>query len=282
MADLPKILICTRFSFFGRSGWKSEFSADPEMLFEQGRLEQRFWLFENITLPSLVSQTDKDFHYFILSSRLMPDWAKQRLRTLCDTHLGRGNFTIKYPRGGLARKHLRVMLSELTGEAPVAQVVLDDDDGLSCDFVARLKTQLSTLTSVQHPHFVTFPNGYALGLRENSTGMWKHSYRFINLGLTMIGSTDQKNVFGIDHIRAPERLGFTNDSSMPMFVRTLSNVNDSRVTVGQRWVDVPEWAITDDIKSRFAFLLTPEFQEYHKLSVTQSVGVKTYSDVETD
>ena len=76
MADLPKILICTRFSFFGRSGWKSEFSADPEMLFEQGRLEQRFWLFENITLPSLVSQTDKDFHYFVLSSCLMPDWAK--------------------------------------------------------------------------------------------------------------------------------------------------------------------------------------------------------------
>ena len=233
-------------------------------------------------MPSLVAQTDKDFHYFVFSSRLMPDWAKQKLRSLCVTHLGRGKFTVKCPRGGLARKHLRVMLLELAGEPPVVQVVLDDDDGLSCDFVARLKTQLSTLTSVKLPHFLTFPNGYALGLRENSTALWKHSYRFINLGLTMIGSTDQKNVFGIDHIRAPERLGFTNDSSMPMFVRTLSNVNDSRVTVGQRWVDVPEWAKTDDIKSRFAFLLTPEFQEYHKLSVTQSVGVKTHSDVETD
>ena len=134
----------------------------------------------------------------------------------------------------------------------MAQVVWDDDDGLPCDFVVRLKTQLSTLAFVQLPHFVTFPNGYALCLRQNSTALWKHSYRFINLGLRMIGSTDQKNVFGIDHIRAPERLGFTNDSSMPMFVRTLSNMNGSRVTVGQRWVDVPEWAKTDEIKSRFA------------------------------
>jgi hypothetical protein len=33
-------------------------------------------------------------------------------------------------------------------------------------------------------------------------------------------------------------------------------MNGSRVTVGQRWVDVPEWAKIDEIKSRFAFLLT--------------------------
>ena len=88
------------------------------------------------------------------------------------THLGRENFAVKYPRGGLARKHLRVMLSELAGESPVAQVVWDDDDGLPCDFVARLKTQLSTLAFVQLPHFVTFQTGtrYAFGKTRQRCG----------------------------------------------------------------------------------------------------------------
>lgn len=41
-AGIPKILISTRFSFYGKFGWKSSYSTDPESLFETSRLLRRF------------------------------------------------------------------------------------------------------------------------------------------------------------------------------------------------------------------------------------------------
>lgn len=285
MSDLPKILISTRFSFFGQSGWKSEFSADPKKLFDENRLEQRFWLFENITLPSLASQTDKDFHYFVLSSTQLPEWAKEKLNNLCERHIGLGNFTIRFARGGRARKFQMLMLSALAGDDPVAQVVLDDDDALASDFIATLKSQLQILdpsTLESCPHFVTYPVGYALGLREGNTCLWEQSYRFINLGLTMIGPSSPKNIFGIDHLGAPPRFGFTNDSTKPMYIRTLSNVNDSRVAVGNRWTELTNWMAADDIQTRFKFLIGLAFEDYHKMLLGSNVAAIQYGQLDTN
>lgn len=268
MLNCPKILICTRFSFFGRSGWKSDFAADPEMLFEENRLRQRFWLFENITLPSLASQTSSDFHYYVLSSNLMPDWAKNQLDELCKTYVGEGRYTIRFAKFGRAKKFIRFILSDFAGNDPVAQVVLDDDDALSCDFVATLKSHLNEMdefTEENTPRFVTFPVGYVLGLREEDTRIWRHGYKFINLGLTMIGTAAQKNIFAINHKSAPKIFGFTSDYEKPMYIRTLSNVNDSHAVVKSKWRIVDDWKNFEDIHQRFPFLLKPAFEIYHQL-----------------
>jgi hypothetical protein len=280
LLKLPKILVCTRFSFFGSSGWKSEFSSDPSLLFDESRLLQRFWLFENITLPSLANQTDKDFHYYILSSKLMPDWAKERLKSLCEVHLLPGSYTIRFARTGRAKKFQTQMLSKFAGEEPVAQVVLDDDDALACDFIDTLKSRLKGLdngTLENGLHFITFPLGYILGLRENSTLMWLNTYRFINLGLTLIGSSTQKNIFAIDHISAPKKFGFTSYADKPMYIRTVSNVNDSRVGITSRWVEVENWETEDDIKSRFPFLLEKMMSGYHSQPSSEAATRITYS-----
>ncbi|WP_177172598.1 glycosyltransferase [Paracoccus alkenifer] len=44
LRDIP-VVIVTRFSFFGKSGWKSDASRDRELLFQPQRLEQRLRLF---------------------------------------------------------------------------------------------------------------------------------------------------------------------------------------------------------------------------------------------
>ena len=146
--DIPKVLISTRFSFFGKSGWKSDYSDNPDDLFDKNRLLKRFWLFENITLPCLKAQTDQDFHYYVLSSKLMPDWAKEKLVELCTKHLDESRFTIGFGPPAYVRRYQAWAIKNIAGaDHPVAQVVLDDDDALSTDFIANLKTHLTNLQS---------------------------------------------------------------------------------------------------------------------------------------
>ena len=117
------ILVATRFSFLGQSGWKSDASRSAEMLFEADRLNRRLELFCTITLPSLAAQTDQGFHHFILTSKQLPDWAMEVLRTACMGIYGdESRFTILAGRPGPARRALRVFLEsadgfELVGEA---------------------------------------------------------------------------------------------------------------------------------------------------------------------
>ncbi len=271
--DIPKILITTRFSFFGKSGWKSDYSANPDELFDKNRLLKRFWLFENITLPCLKAQTDQDFHYYVLSSKLMPDWAKEKLVELCTKHLDESRFTIGFGPPAYARKYQAWAIKNVAGaDHPVAQVVLDDDDALSTDYIANLKTHLTNLQSKgtldvdKLPYFITFPRGYALSLREKELQLWAHKYPFINLGLTMIGTTSQKNILGISHKAAPKLFGYIRDDENLMYIRTLSDVNDSRVDQTVRWKEVADWTKNKDVCTRFPFLTSLKIKEYAALA----------------
>ncbi len=132
----------------------------------------------------------------------------------------------------------------------------------------QLKTHLSameTFTPDSSPHFVTFPKGYALGLRAEGVRLWQHNYKFINLGLTMIGTASQKNIFGISHKNAPKVFGFKSDYEKPMYIRTLSNVNDSHVIVRDKWSEMADWKTQKDILSRFPWLPKLKFEEYYNL-----------------
>ncbi|MBK0327338.1 hypothetical protein I5535_08520 [Rhodobacteraceae bacterium F11138] len=46
-----------RYSFFGKSGWRSGTSRDKDRLLDPDRLQKRFHYFENMALPSLAAQT---------------------------------------------------------------------------------------------------------------------------------------------------------------------------------------------------------------------------------
>lgn len=103
----------------------------------------------------------------------------------------------------------------MADKGPVAQVVLDDDGALASDYIATLKTHLIKLKAEGKleiealPYFVTFPRGYALSLPESQTQLWAQKYAFINLGLTMIGTARQKDIFGISHKAAPKDLALS-------------------------------------------------------------------------
>ncbi|MDH5797994.1 MAG: putative rhamnosyl transferase, partial [Paracoccaceae bacterium] len=128
--------------------------------------------------------------------------------------------------------------------------------GLANDYVGTLKeilekqpTERGAVTDAG-PYFVTFPNGYALGLHLEPEVLWTQKYPFINLGLCMVGTSSQKNIFGIAHKSAPKRFGFERFDEKRMYVRTLHNINDSHVEVRDKWKVVADYPVSEDIARR--------------------------------
>jgi hypothetical protein len=269
LAEAPLIVV-TRFSYLGRSGWKSDASRDAALLFEPGRLRLRIELFRTITLPSLAAQTDGDFAHVILTSAALPGWAMAELKEACATaHGSRGRFVILARRPGMSALMLRRHLQSIAPpEGLVAQAVLDDDDGLAVDFVASVRAELARLdvagrvAAAERPVFVSFPEGYGfeIGLDAEGrpvTGLYAHRYPFINLGLTLVGVPGAANVLGIQHRKTPLLHDPVVVGGRRMFLRSVHGMNDSRVARTGRWRPVEHWREDADIRARFPWLLDP-------------------------
>jgi hypothetical protein len=107
------LVVITRFSYLGRSGWKSDASRDASLLFDPERLRLRIELFRTITLPSLVAQTDRDFSHVILTSTKLPGWAMAELKAACATAYGKdGRFVILARRPGFSTIQFRRFLHQ--------------------------------------------------------------------------------------------------------------------------------------------------------------------------
>ena len=259
------VVIVTRFSFFGKSGWKSDASRDRALLFQPERLQHRLRLFSQITLPSLAAQTRQDFHHFILTSRDLPEPTAAALAEACArSHGDAGRYSIVAARPMPARAALRRFLERRYPGQVVAQVALDDDDGLAADFVEDLRRQFALIEeetpgiSQKLPHFVSYSRGFGLMLRDAAEGapaLFRIRYPYINLGLTMIAGDHAKNILAIQHKKAPRRFGARLIGDTPMYVRGIHDFNDSRVEQSERWVPQEGDA---QLKARFPFLFAAD------------------------
>lgn len=269
LAAAPLVVV-TRFSYLGKSGWKSDASRDAALLFEPERLRLRLELFRTITLPSLAAQTDHDFTHVILTSAALPGWAMAGVKEACAMAYGdEGRFAILARRPGFSSILFRRYLQSIAApDALVAQAVLDDDDGLAVDFVADLRRELAALdaagreTGPDRPAFVSFPDGYGfeLGLDaggQPTAGLYAHSYPFINCGLTLVGVPGAANILGIQHRKTPLLHDPVKVRGKRMFLRSVHGMNDSRVARTDRWKPLDPWREDADIQARFPWLLAP-------------------------
>lgn len=253
------ISVTTRFSFLGLSGWKSEPSRDAALLFEPGRLRARLALFRQVALASLAAQTAPEFHLHVLTSDQMPEWALDELRRISDDALGAERVTVDPRPVGRARKYHRIFLEKTWGKQPIAQVVLDDDDGLSNDFMAILNDKIAAaldenrLPDADARYFLSFPQGYGLVHSDGPPQIYRHSYKLINLGLTMLG-TPARSIHSIVHQFDPIRIGHAEFEDQPMFLRSVHHLNDSRVAVTNRWDHVPDWRAEPGFLDRFGYI----------------------------
>ena len=230
----------TRYSFLGSSGWRSGVSRDAALLFDPARLERRLSLFERVALASLRDQTDPDFKLLLLTSKFLPADHLKRVTEACHDMIGpeRTMITRRRPQqaGHALRRCMRHHLNQISHSA---QIVLDDDDAVSCDFVARCRQEaqfaLSQMMPVQTPVYLSFATGLT-GRFEADGGMTliPREMPFTNLGLTLVGPTmTRKNPYLLAHKKVTRRHAVrVIHDQRPFYIRSVHDTNDSRTPHG--------------------------------------------------
>ena len=107
-------------------------------LFSRKRLEERFRLFESVTLPSFRAQTDEDFQLLIVIGDCLPKPSFDRLHDLTK---GIKQIQIIQRSPDRHRKVMREVLNSarLNRDHPCLQFRHDDDDAVSINFIERLR-----------------------------------------------------------------------------------------------------------------------------------------------
>lgn len=232
----------TRFSYFGQSGWRSPASIDPTALFDPARLEARFMLYENITLPSLRAQSDDDFYLHILSSDAMPSPYQQRLQDVTSAALGTKRVKIFFKDARKAGRYFRSFANRyFPNGTMLAQIVLDDDDAVADGFAAAARhageTEIAAGLGPANYRALSFPRGLNMAL-DLAPDHWflPVEVPFINLGLIWLGPAETpKNAYMTRHLNIPKahphRLI---PSDRPMFIRSIHGHNDSLALTSRR------------------------------------------------
>ena len=257
----------TRYSFFGKSDWRSKASNDPELLLNPARLEQRETLFERIALQSLSDQTDPDFKLLVLSSEAMPEAYKKRLLALCNDMLGeRAHVLFRKPQrtAGCFNQYRAQQLPRKSKY--VIQSILDDDDGVSSDFVSRIKREARvaerSFEKKDDYTFISHATGVNLKISEDGSAEVTHrSMPCTTQGLTLVSrSNSNRSPFNIAHKKILERRPVRVCHGGPvMYVRTGHNLNDSRTILSDHR-PVTQEAVSDIIQNRLPLLaqFTPQ------------------------
>lgn len=231
MFDTRPIYGHIRFSFYGITDTRTKPDSDGSALarlYDETRMARRFFLFENITLPSLVNQTDRDFRTVIMSSKAMPDRYKERLTALAARLPGAVVEFSHHERGDRAFQKFMVEASGHKGRGHSVHFRLDDDDAVSVNYISRLREISRILSPSTH---ITFPSGIILfpASPTEPVGTSMVQQRFLTaIGLaTVNGGGFQKNPFQMMHGNVWTRWPVVSDPSFTAHIRTQHFDNDT-------------------------------------------------------
>lgn len=209
-------------------------------LFDESRLEERFFIFEHITLKSLnniyVQRGDKEnIVVFILTSESLPKKYKDRLVLIQKSY---EFIRVKYYK---ETQKLAYVLTEyldeyLTHHVHVgdmyASVRMDDDDALS---LIWYKTLLTYLKPIYNNHVVSLYSGYMLYFEKNGSVFIKKTdlNRFGSAGLCVIAQKNSEiyepqSIYGLGaHTIVDRNSPCIVDGSKPFVIRTIGGYNDT-------------------------------------------------------
>jgi len=259
-----------RFSFYGMTDTRLRPDADGTALarlYGETRMARRFFLFEALTLPSLLAQTDRNFKTILMSSDVMPDVYKDRLTSLAARLPGAEVIFSDNRRGDRAFR--RTMLDSL-GPASTGTAVhfrLDDDDALAATYIARLRQLSQTVPASTH---ITFPTGMSLFPKDGNTPegvSMVHSHFLPSPGLaTVNGPSFNKNPFQMMHGNVWTRWPLLSDPTFPAFIRAHHFENDTvsrqdkvllalrRARLGRRRAAQHAESVTQALAAHFPFI----------------------------
>lgn len=219
------LLSTTRNPF---QAWDGDFTDYAAQMLSAERMQSRFDVFESVTLPSLRSQTDKDFVVILLAPRLLPKrWRRRIEKLLVDNDFLRVHY-FKETNLTLDKCH-DTILDHIDITQPFATFRLDDDDGLSADFIERLRPYVQ-------PQFVGFgvsmTQGILLDIRRETGlfGIAPFDQHNVGLGLALVSGPEQpRTIFDITdlHLRFHKRVPVISDGRRPAYVVVTHSNNDT-------------------------------------------------------
>ncbi len=206
VAANPVFVIFIRFSFIGHSDWmrwrkKGHGGTDPETvaaaLYTEERMARRFWSFEHITLPSLMNQTDKEFLTVLLTSPEMPRHHQERLAALIAPLAGATLLVSDAPSVEEALLEPLDAFNDTTDH--LVQLRLDDDDGISVNFIARLRENARKMAG-----FKTYAISQCRGLTLHNWDGAPRALRMTHLPFVGIGTAARMprglSIFHFSHV----------------------------------------------------------------------------------
>ena len=157
-----------------------------KFLFNPKRMEEKFHIFDAITVPSMKKQTDTNFTWLIYSSSSLPEEYKERLLEYKDS-----NIHIKFVKN--FEEMNADIIQQLDGKKNDSTTRLDDDDGMSPDFLKTLNKYESN-----ENHIISFPHGKKIKRVKNAyVTKGNVNYKKIATGLSAINT----NVFSMGNHR---------------------------------------------------------------------------------
>ena len=235
---LEVIGLC-RFSYPALGGFQHQHEsarARARYLYAPERLEERFRLFETITLPSLRAQSDQDFTFLVVIGTDFPQ--RDRLEALL-ADLPQAVIRA-YPTGG---KHREVMIDAITrarrpGHHFSLQFRLDDDDGLGRHFVERLRATVHEAQPIfaRNRHVaVDFNHGHVARCSRDGIHALPVIRPYWTPGLAVVLRKDcSLTVMSFNHGKLWKRMPGITLTEPDMFIRGLNAHNDSSVEVDEK------------------------------------------------
>lgn len=219
-----------RFSYAGRSDArasrnKETFEEVAAELYEPSRMERRFFLFENLCLPSLRFQTNQDFRFVILASDVMPEVYKKRL---AEVTADIPQIEILYSSAdhvtSAFNPYIETMLEGV--DVPTAHFRLDDDDALCSSMVARIEASLAFSDRVR---VVSYPNGLYLSHQEGNSYLLREHFPFVAIGFALLNPPGLiQNPFQCRHIVVQRNMTTYSDPTPASFIHSAHASSDTR------------------------------------------------------
>ena len=234
-----QILGLCRFSYPSNLEAFQKDHADAEgqraYLYDDTRLESRFYFFEELVIPSLRQQTDGDFHVVVLAGDQMP--AKWRDRLVAAVE-GITQVHLCFEPEGQNHSDLcrRLMMQARNNSADwIAEFRLDDDDAVAKDFIATIRNMAPAVAmladaSPEKRAALDFAKGFVLRTQRGGLDISPVLARLWTPALVMVNRPDHpKSLLDTRHLRLWQRFPVISNVDEPMFIRGAHDDNDSAV-----------------------------------------------------
>ena len=255
-----QVIVVIRFSYLAEAGFKMNRKSPDETratLYDPARLSRRFALFEALTLPALLAQTDPDFSLAVLIGEDFPQEFRARLANLI-APLRDSRIVALPPYNNYKATKLAIEEARAPAATHLITVRLDDDDAFSRDTIAMQKQlcpRVAALGPADTPAMVCFNTGLFLELSDKGNRLFGVIEKLpLGIGMAMIAPVGARpTIFSTDHRRVHTRWNVYTEALTPRFIRSVHRDNDSDALISGERPDYSDAQLDQILTQHFPF-----------------------------